>query len=211
MALSLSSAAIAEKNKLEGSGAWIVLLKVSFSDGTTIRVCRNNEDITWNSYTWTAFPFELDDARETAEGDHNILTIRIGNVTRTIQTYMEVDGANGGVGADVTLYVVHSDHLDLTTAEVEETFICTAAEANSQWAFFSLAAPNQVRVLFPPERYMKNFCRFSFQGSKCGYSGSTPATGCVKTIENCRYYGNTRYFGAFPGIPEGGIYVDVPR
>lgn len=214
MALNLSSAAIAEKNKLEGGGAWLVLLKVVFSDSTTIRACRNNEDIVWPSvggYTWYAFPFELDDSKEEGKGDHSVLVIRIGNVTRTIQTYMEADGANGGVGANVTLYVVHSDHLDLTTSEVEETFICTSANADSQWASFSLSAPNQVRVLYPSFRYIKNFCRWSFQDNKCGYSGSTPATNCDKTINDCRYYGNVRYFGGFPGIPDGSLYAEVPK
>lgn len=212
MALDLSSAAIVEKNALSSSGAWLILMKIVFPDTTIIRIVRNNEDITWPTVggnTWTAFPFELDDAREDGRGEHSVLTVRVGNVSRAIQAYMEADGANGGVGATVDVYVVHSDHLDLTTAEVNESFICTSAYADSEWASFDLSAPNQVYVIYPPRRFNKNFCNWSFQDAKCGYSGSTPAVGCIKTVAKCRFYGNARFFGGFPGIPEGGVYVNT--
>lgn len=214
MALSLSSAAIVEKNALSSSGAWLVLMKIVFPDTTTIRVVRNNENITWpttGGNTWIAFPFELDDAREDGSGEHSVLTVRVGNVSRAIQAYMEADGAKGGVGSAVDIHVVHSDHLDLTSAEVNESFICTSAHANSEWASFDLSAPNQVYVIYPPRRLLKNFCAWSFQDAKCGYSGTTLAEGCIKTIDKCRFYGNVRFFGGYPGIPEGGIYVQVDK
>jgi len=207
MSLNLSSAAILEKNKLAGEGAWIVLLKLILSDGTTLRLARNNEDVTWDSNTWTAFPFELDEAKESGKGEHQTITVKVGNVSRAIQAYME--DYDGGVGADVTLYVVHSEHLDLTSAEIEESFIITSSYSDSQWAYFDLSAPNQVFVLFPPFRYMKNFCRWSFKGTRCGYSGAYNA--CNKTLADCRQRNNARYFGGFPGIPEGGIYVNVEK
>jgi len=212
MALSLSSAAIVEKNKLTSSGAWIILLKVVFPDLTTIRLARNTEDVVWPSTggnTYTAFPFEIDDAQEEGSGAHSILNIRVGNVTRTIQTYMEQTGNAGGVGSDVDLYVVHSDHLDLTTAEIHETFVVTSSFADSKWAVFELSARNQVNVIFPQYRFMKNFCRWSFRDYGCGYSGATSYTTCNKTLSDCRLRGNVRYFGGFPGIPEGRTYVDT--
>jgi len=214
MALTLSSAAIVEKNRLTSAGAWLILLKIAFGDGTTIRIVRNTENIVWpmvGGNTWTAFPFELDDAKEAGRGEHSVLTVRVGNVSRAVQAYMEADGANGGVGAVVNVYVVHSDHLDLTTAEINESFICTKSFADNEWASFDLSAPNQLYVTFPPRRFMKNFCAWSFQDGKCGYSGSTPALGCIKTVEKCRFYGNVRFFGGFPGVPEGGVYANVDR
>ncbi len=51
MTLSLSSAAILEKNKLEASGSWLVLMKIVFPDSTTIKVARNTEDIVWPTNT----------------------------------------------------------------------------------------------------------------------------------------------------------------
>jgi len=213
VALSLSSAAILEKNKLQASGAWLLLAKVIFPDpnSTTLRFCRNTESIVWptsgTTYTWHAFPFDIDDTKEEGMGEQTVANIRIGNANRTMQAYMEMDGAKGGVGSEVTLYVVHSDHLGLTSAEIEESFICTTSYADTQWATFGLSARNQSSVMHPPNRYIKNFCRWSFRGNKCGYSGSTPGTVCSKTIDDCRKYGNIRYFGAFPGIPEGGVYL----
>ncbi len=219
MVLSLSSAAILEKNKLESDGVWLVLMKVVFLTGTTIRIARNTEDITWPSTDgnlYTAFPFDLDDAREEGGGSHSVMTVKVSNVSKVIQGYMEESGANGGVGATVNIYIVHSQHLDLTTAEVNEKFICTTASADTQWATFSLSAPNQSYVTFPERRYIKNFCDWSFNfpagtGIKCGYSGATPYTTCNKTLEDCRLRGNVRYIGSFPGIPEGATYVGVGR
>jgi len=214
--LSLSSAAILEKNRLEASGSWLILLKVQFPDLTTIHLARNNEDVVWPSsgttQTYTAFPFDFEDGREEGQGEHGTLVLKIGNVTRTIQSYLEESGNSGGVGSNVDLYIVHSDYLNLENPEVHETFIVTSSSADSMWATFDLSAPNQVYVMFPPYRYLKNFCRWSFNypvgvGLKCGYSGTTPYTNCNKTLSDCRLRGNTRYFGAFPGIPEGATWV----
>ncbi|MBW8001776.1 MAG: hypothetical protein FVQ80_07100 [Planctomycetes bacterium] len=219
MGLSLSSAAILEKNKLESDGVWLVLMKIVFPTTTTVRIARNTEDVVWPSSdgnTYTAFPFDLDDEREEGGGAHSMLTVRVSNVSKVIQGYMEAPGAKGGVGSDVNLYVVHNQHLDLTNAEVNETFTCTSAFAGTQWATFTLSAPNQAFVPFPERRFIKNFCSWSFNfptgaGIKCGYSGATPYTSCNKTLADCRLRGNIRYFGSFPGIPDGSTHVNVSR
>ena len=359
MALSLSSAAILEKNKLESSGSWLILMKIVFPDSsaTTIKVVRNTEDVVWptstslitngdmeldanwtsvstpstnersttyvhgdtysrkfvadsagdgilcDSFTvtadavyrhnawvystdsntidievldgdgsalsdttknirkngwfklndlytmtvtggnasvtykapgssgtyyiddvtfgnaanlYTAFPFELDDTKEETGGEQSVLTIRVSNVSKTIQGYMEADGANGGVGATVDVYIVHSDNLDVTTAEVHEQFVCVSSFADTEWVSFDLSAPNQSQVLFPSSRYLKNFCRWAFNypngtSYKCGYDQTGAFTTCNKTLVNCRERGNQRYFGGYPGIPEGGVYSDVPK
>ena len=46
--LTLSSAAIMEKNSLSSDGVWAVLAKIVLPDGvTTLRLCRNTDDIGW--------------------------------------------------------------------------------------------------------------------------------------------------------------------
>jgi len=208
MTLDLSAAAILEKNKLVSDGAWIVLLEVTLSDDTVVRICRNTEDIIWNSHTWQAFPFELDEASEES-GEQTMLTVRVSNVTRALMPYVEQYG--GLVGNTVKLYVVHSDALDYGP-EVEEEFVVVDSTSDPQWITFSLSASSLKNVTFPNHRYVKNWCRFKFNyppgtGLRCGYSGATPYTTCNKTLSDCRKRGNSERFGGFPGIPEGGLYV----
>lgn len=207
--LDLSAAAILEKNKLASAGAWLILLKIVLSDSTVIRICKNNVNITWDSQTWIAFPFDLDDKTEEA-GEHSILNINIGNASRVMNTYMEQ--YSGMVGSSVTLYIVHSDNLSNTTPEVEEEFEITSSSADSVWATFVLSAPSLLRVNFPQRRYIKNWCGWVFNypagtSVRCGYSGATPYTTCNKTLSDCRKRGNSRRFGGFPGIPSGGVYT----
>ncbi len=207
--LNLSAAAILEKNKLSSDGVWLILLKITLEVGTVIRITRNTEDVIWNGYTWTAFPFELDEITEET-GEPSILNARIGNVSRVMQTYMET--YDGMVGCGVNLYVVHSDNLSNATAELDEEFEITRSSADNVWATFTLSAPSLLVFSFPSDRYTKNWCRFKFnyppgESPRCGYSGTTPFTTCNKTLAACRQRGNQARFGGFPGIPEGGIYV----
>jgi len=211
MTLTLSAAAIVEKNTLASSGTWIVLLAVTLSDGTVVRICRNNKDVIWNSHTWTAFPFELDDLSEEA-GEPSLLQVRVSNVTRALMVYLE--GESGLVGDSASLYVVHSDHLTQTTAEIEESFKITKTSTDSQWISFKLSAPSMLKVAFPTFRYIRNWCRWKFNyptatDVRCGYSGATPFTACNKTLAECRERGNSTRFGGFPGIPEGGLYTET--
>ena len=202
MALSLSAAAILEKNKLASDAPWLVLLELSL-EGTTIRVVRNTEDVTWNGYTWTAFPFALDETGETSRGEVPQLALRISNVSRVMQSYFE--GSGGAVGSQVIVRVVHADHLDLTTAEVEEVFEVVESRADAVWVTLMLGLRNPMMLRFPRHRFLRTHCRWKFRGTECGYTGSE--TMCDRTLTACQARGNTARFGGFPNLPGEGIYV----
>jgi len=202
----LSAAAKLEKNKLASDGAWIILLEINLESVDTIRICRNTENIVWNGHTWTAFSFELDDRTESAMGEIPSITIRVSNVLRTIEYYLQQ--GNGGVGAEVIVRVVHSKHLDLTEPELEEHFEVLHTKSDAMWVHFILGAPNPMLGRFPRPRYIPNFCRFAaarqFKGEGCGYTG--PDTTCEGTLAACRAKGNSQRFGGSPGVATG-IYV----
>lgn len=207
--LTLSSAAIIEKNKLAADGTWLVLLEINLvSPATTLRLVRNTDNITWNGQTWVAFPFDLGDVTEDSKGALPALTLTVSNVTRTIQYYLE-QGA-GAVGATVTLYVVHSKHLDLTTPELMETFEVISAKADAMNATFELGASYPLMARRPEKRIMKNFCPFIYGGPECAVS-ATELIGhptCGKTLADCRARNNSKRFGGEPSLPvPGGIYV----
>ena len=92
--LTLSAAAKLLKNTLHSDGAWLLLLEIQVAGlNDIIRVCRNTNDITWNGYTWIAFPFELGDISEDSKGTLPSVELKVSNVTRTLQYYIEQ--ANG--------------------------------------------------------------------------------------------------------------------
>lgn len=274
--LTLSSAAIMEKNSLSGDGAWAVLAKIVLPDGvTTLRLCRNTEDIGWPlksmsaagahnnnngtvslkcvghgyvagdtivitgtefydgkytveaastadyivvtsgfaaeyittdakvAYNWIAFPFDLDDIADKSKNEVPRLVLRVGNASRAIMYYMEIAG--GGEGSTVEILVVHTKHLDQTAAEYRVTMQCLQSSADDKWAYFTLGMPSPFAVRFPKNRILKDFCRWRFKSTECGYVGA--ATECNKGLAACRALANSARFGGFPGVGFGGVYV----
>lgn len=204
---SLSAAAILEKNKIAGEGAWLILLEILIGE-ITLRLVRNTEDIDWNGETWTAFPFELDDLTEDRQ-EMPQLKIRVGNVSRVVQGYVE-RAPNGGAGSTVILRVVLSNHLD-QPAEIEETFDVTHIQCDAQWVHITLGI-SQVNDRFPNDRNMKDFCRFltttGYGGIECGVSAATKAQHptCNGTLADCRERGNSVRFGGEPTLPTNKYY-----
>lgn len=203
--LTLSAAAKLLKNTLHSDGAWLLLLEIQVAGlNDIIRVCRNTNDITWNGYTWIAFPFELGDISEDSKGTLPSVELKVSNVTRTLQYYVEQ--ANGGVQSKVIIRVVHSKHLDLTSPELEEMFSVTKVSVDAMWVVFTLGMNYPSGARRPLRRYLKNFCPFKYKGIECGATSSSyPA--CDKTLTSCRTRGNAVRFGGEPGIPSGGMYI----
>jgi len=208
--LSLSSAAIVEKNKLASDGNWLILLEIVLTDGQEIRVCRNTDDVLWDGETWVAFPFELDDMAEMSAGEVPQLAVRLGNQTKAIQQYLE--SGNGGVGATVTIRVVHKpkDEDPTGSAEIEMAYVCTGCSATSEWATFTLGTGNPFRKRFPRNRVFKNICRWGFKSVQCGFVETEllPYATCNKTLSACRERQNSKRFGGFPAAGTSALYVD---
>lgn len=200
--LDLSQAAILEKQKLQSDGAWIILLEIAIPTVETIYICRNTEDITWDGRNWIAFPFELDDLKEDSKGGVPELTLRVSNVTRALQNYLEQIG--GGVGSKVTFRVVHSEHLDILTPEIIEEFSIQHVTADKDWVVFTLGAGDPLMKRFPPRRFLRNFCPFKYKGIECG--ATSLLTTCNRTLTDCRTRNNSIRFGGFPTIAQGGFY-----
>ena len=179
MPLSISDVAKLEKNKLFSDGVWIILLEADFTPWgfDIIRICRNTEDITWPDntagYTWVAFPFELEVKQESSKGEIPKLTVRVSNVNRFIQSYVEQ--ADGAISAKITLRLVHSKHLDNPVPEFEEVYEVTATECTADWVTFTLGAPNPFLLQFPQAKYLKNFCRCIFVDAACTIEVCTTA------------------------------------
>jgi lambda family phage minor tail protein L len=203
MALPLSAAAYLEKNSLESDGAFLLLLEVDLPDSSVLRLARNPSDIEWNGNTYQRFPFELDEIGDSSKNEVPSVGIRIGNVTRAIQAFLEQ--YNGLTGAEVRILVVHSAHLDVATPEVSLTYQVVGCSADNQWVSLSLGASSPFMRRFPQARLLLNHCRWKFKSTECGYAGAE--TTCSKSLGRCQQLANSPRFGGFPGVGRGGAYA----
>lgn len=200
--LQLSTAAILEKNKISQDSAWITLLEIRASDQTIIRICHNTEDITWGGELWIAFPFTIDSVRQT-KNEVPQVPVKISNITRVIEQYIEQYA--GFVGCTVILRVVNSKHLDLSLAEVEETFTVQHTNSDANWATFNLGGSLPLMMRFPFRRILKDWCPFTYKDIEC--AATAMQADCPHTLQGCRARNNSIRFGGEPSMAIGGIYA----
>lgn len=199
--LNVPAAIIPELNSLSNTDGVILLCEIQLPDSAvTLRLARNTDDITWDGETWTKFPFDLDDLGEGKNGEAPQVAIRVSNVNRAIQSYIEE--VDGGVDGTVILRLVHAAHLDLDEI-VRLDYTVLGCHADSKNVTFTLGTVNLFSMRFPQSRILKNQCRWKFKDSRCGYSGGEST--CNKTLARCREIGNSERFGAFPGAGVGAI------
>ena len=222
--MSLSAVAYLEKNKLASSKAWLVLLDVTMPDSTPFRVCANNEDVNWpvdTPNTYSAFPFQLDTIGDSSTGEVPAVTLRVSNVTRFLESYLE--NQDGLIDSVVKIYIINSTNVTTSsqgtginndTPEIELNYVVTDSTADETWVTFTLGAMNPFNRRFPRSKVWKNSCRYSgtvssangFKGARCQYAGGE--TTCDRSLATCR---DTMYnsinFGGFPGVGTKGLYV----
>lgn len=201
----LPIALIFEKNRLASASPWLILLEITLTDeGTTkLRFARNTEDVVFNGETYKAFPFEIEPTKQSSKGEIPTVTLRVSNITRLIQPYLEE--LDGGVGSAVKVTVVNVDHLKENYSELEMTFDVLACQSTAQWITFTLGAPNPLRQRFPLNQFIALHCRWRFKGVECGYSGAE--TACSRTLKRCRELDNSARFGGFAGMRTGAVRV----
>lgn len=192
---------ILEKNKIATTGAWLLLLDITLADASVIRLARNNENVTFQSNTYTAFNFDIDSTKNNGRGEIPTVTLRVSNVSQLLQAYVE--DANGGVGFTVKLWVVNSALLSENYAELAMTFDVLACESDSKWITFTLGAPNPLRRRYPLYRAIANSCNWTFKGRECNYSGAVAT--CKRTLADCRSKNNSARFGGRPGLAGNGV------
>jgi len=155
----------------------------------------------WNTYTWTAFPFEIDTVGDWRKNELPSIVARVSNVARSIQGY--IDDADGGVESTVTIYVVHGGNLAELTPLLELYYRVTSTSCNHEWVTFTLSATNIFSRRFPKNTCLKNSCRYKFKDQWCGYSGVE--TQCDRSLVRCRALSNSVRFGGFPGVGYRGL------
>jgi phage-related protein len=212
MPIELSSVVIQDKNKLANEGQWLVCLMITipnYPNDTIVRVVRNNEDIMWRGEIWQKFPFEVDEITDSATGEVTQVTVRVSNVSRAMEYYIEMydvyTKTYGFRPVSAVIYLVNSLDLANNDPVREHPFELKSPTTDAKWATFVLGASNPANRRFPLHRVLKNHCRFRFRSIHCGYNGV--ASSCDKTLKTCRTLQNSTRFGGFPGVGSGGVRV----
>jgi len=176
--MTLPTNIINEKNKTASPYAWLVLLEITLTDSTIIRLVRNDEDITFESNVYTAFNFQLEPTIQNSKGQIPTITLKISNVTFLIQSKLQE--LNGAIGSTVRMIVVNSNLLAADVSDLEMNFEVLAAASTNLWAEFQLGSPSPLRQRFPLNKYSALGCQWRFEEIECDYDRS-PLVGVTLT------------------------------
>jgi len=196
-----------EKNRVASAGAWLLLIDLTLVDPANSEntevfyFVRNNEDIVFDGNIYTAFPIEIDTIEKNSQGELPSVSLRVSNVTRALQPYIE--NYDGGNGSTVKLTVVHSSHLTENYSELEMDLTIKSCSSDNNWVVFALGGLNPLVKKFPIHRYIAGHCNWKPGSVECGLS----ITECDRTETACGLNNNTHRFGGYPGLKSGGIKI----
>ena len=197
----LSLPLIIEKNKLNSTSSWLILLEVKLTDGTNIFIANNNEIVTFKGNDYYPFPLQLDTAEFNSSGEIPTFNLSISNVTHVLQGYIE--DLKGGVRSTVIIHLVSTEHLseDFSSLDLEYTIMQT--DCSSQAVTFALGAANPLRRAFSPYRFIRNHCNWVYKSAECGYTDYL--TTCKRNYDDCVAHSNAPRYGGFMGLDSKGF------
>lgn len=207
--LELPANLIAEKNKLVSTAPWILLLEITLTDtpsagATVLRICNNNEDITFEGNIYSAFSFQMGIVESGVEGSIPAVKLQVSNVTKFLQPYL--NDLDGGLESTVKIILVNTDHLAEDYSELEMYFTVMGCTASPYWVEWTLGMVNPITSRFPQYRYLAKHCPWEFaDGVECGYAGAL--TTCDHTLSDCVERENSAFFGGWLGMKSGGLKI----
>ena len=205
---SLSVASVLEKNRLDSDVPFLVALDNEVVDPDTgtveeiLYLVLNDSEITFNGNPYQPTKFDITFSAEAATSSGVNLTIS--DMSGAIQARMEEYG--GGIGFNVTMYVINGGALD-QPPEIEEFFQVVGASAKNYRCSFALGADNETLKTFPRRRQTKDFCQWRYKDpTTCRYAGTLPTCDLsLQGANGCATHGNTINFGAYPGLNSNGF------
>lgn len=210
----MTTAAINAKNSLGDGGIW--LSPITISKGTTVlRYVNNTEDLIWNGDTYQAMSIEIGEMQDTSKGALPSLEMRISNIERIIQGFVEADedfGSNWNVDISF-IYIPPPIPSPLNVNQISEmdfSFVTTGCRCDSKECVFTMGMSNPILAKFPKRRLIPNKCQATFKVAEtgCPYTGSD--TTCAYTLADCKskFQEQDVPFLGFPATPTGrGIFI----
>ena len=203
MTIETNGTFVEEKNKPENRP--LFLYRIHEYNGTDDLLLTSwDEDVEYDGDTYLRFPMSHEAVGDNARGEIDTVTVKISNVSRLMQAYLELYDFRG---KKVTITQVFADQLADVDANIQFIFYIENFNSDAQNVDFILTTRYDVMdISLPLESYNRNYCRWKFKGTECGYAGAESV--CNKTIQDCRdNKDNVLRFGAFPSIPQRRIYI----
>ena len=172
--------------------------------GTDLRYAEYKTDVTFDSLVYTAFPIAMEAVTENVQGEVDAVRIRVANVSRLIQYYLENYDLRG---KKITIKQVWANKLAQTTNLITYVYYIDKYTSSEKVVEFTCLSKFDVAdVELPFGKFLRGVCRWGvFGGAECGYGGAE--TSCNRTMSRCRELGNVARFGAFPSIPTQRTFI----
>ncbi|MBN1869400.1 MAG: DUF2163 domain-containing protein [Candidatus Omnitrophica bacterium] len=191
-----------EKSKQENRPIFLYVLE-EYDGVNNLYLAGYDQDVSFDSVVYTRFPITHEFVGENNQGRIDQVKVRLANVSRLIQSYLESYDFRG---KKVIIRMVWADELSNPDAHMDEIFYIDSYTADQNNVEFTLTSKFDVLgVDTPARRYTRNYCAWKFKSAECGYSGEE--TTCNKTQQRCKQLNNYQRFGAFPSVPTRRIYI----
>ncbi len=160
---------IAEKNKLDSSGAWLRLLDVMVNTALSVKLAHSPVPVVFAGETFAAFGFQVQEATVDSKGGLADLEITVSNVTREMSAFVE---ANDLRGNSIRYRAVHSDHLSSADmAAFDESYEIDSYEVTQETCSFHLSHQQLLQFTFPARRAVRNHCQHRYKkATECGFA-----------------------------------------
>jgi len=193
-----------EKNAAENKPIYLYTIEDYDGASNDLTFAEYDSDVTYDGITYYKFPIKHEPISENSEGQVDALRVSVANVNRAIQAYLEAYDLRG---KKVTIRIVWANKLDDADAHVDFILYIDTYSATETVVEFTLTSKMDLMdVTLPFGKYNRNYCRWKFKGTECGYSGSEAS--CDKRKATCEtLMDNIARFGAFPSVPTNRIFV----
>jgi lambda family phage minor tail protein L len=200
----ISSAFKQEKNKAYNSPIYLYTLYDYDGNGNNFYFAEYDADVVYNGITYLKFPIKHDSTSENSTGRIDQVMLTVGNASRFLQYYLEAYDLRG---KKVDIMIVFANHLNDTDANLVFTYFIDNYTANEESGQFILSSKFDVLdVSLPLCVYNRNYCRWVFKSTQCGYSGAQ--TACDKRRYTCKQVmNNVSRYGGFPSIPVQRVFL----
>ncbi len=194
---------VEEKNAQENEPVYLYTIYDYNSSGEHLHFAGYDSDIVFNGITYSQFPIEHQSIGENTNGEIDSVRVRVSNVSRLIQYYLEEYDFRGKKVAIITVWANRLDDADACI--VDEYAIDSYTVNERDVTFFLTSNMDVLDITLPGRMYSRNYCRWKFKSDECGYAGAE--TTCNKTFQRCKELENQERFGGFPGIPLRRLYI----
>jgi lambda family phage minor tail protein L len=200
--LNIDPDTILELNK-KGKQPIFLYTIFDYDGASDLHLAESKTDVVFDGVTYGASPITHDEVGENTQGEVDAVRVRISNVSRLVQSYLELyDFRN----KKVRVRLVFRDRLAYPDEYVDFVFFIDSYSANQDVVDFVLMPKTDVLgAMLPARVYSRNYCQWKFKGTECAYSGGE--TTCNKTKQRCKVIGNYQRFGGFPSIPSRKVYI----